>query len=114
MPIKHFFYAFHNTKKMSVFLIFMSIVLSGCATHKKTIVNISQPTPRVTDEDAFDDANEYLYEPPRIYRTWINSRATTDNQVVSAHFRYWVSSQGHWNVPVETEQGQGAELLSPS
>lgn len=89
-------------------------MLSGCATNKKSIVHISQPINHVTDSDAFDDTNQYLYEPPRLYRTWINSRATADNQVVSAHYRYWASTQGHWNVPIETEQGEGADLLRPS
>ena len=115
MLINHLAYPLSDKKKRLLVIILISLLLSACATHKQPVINhISQPINRVTDEDAFDDSNQYLYEPPRIYRTWINSRATNDNQVVSAHYRYWVSSQGHWNVPLETEQGQGADILSPS
>ena len=54
-----------------------------------------------------------VYTPPRVNRTWINTHVTSNNQVAGAHYRYWVSNPGHWNVPISTEAGVGHDLLGP-
>ena len=96
----------------------MLLGLSACASHTAKNIKPScslKPLHPITDETAFQDSHRYLYEPPHIYRTWINARVTRDdNQVMSAHFRYWVASQGRWNVPLETEQGKDADLFTPA
>lgn len=94
-------------------IITLVVLLSSCAIPKKD-TSISIRTQPIKDSEEFEDMGKYLYKPPKIYRTWINSRVTDDNQVVSAHYLYWLPKQGHWNVPIRNQNQRGANILSPA
>lgn len=108
-----------NKKMFQVSLMMLSMfIISGCASHthpssKEMIIQKIEMKDK-PDSDSFDDDNRYVFTPPKIYRTWINSHVTNDNQVTSFYYQYWIADPGHWNVPLHAEPGEGAALLSPA
>ena len=94
----------------AVIVMAVVLVLAGCAGHS----NYENGSYRQYSKTSnFNDDGDYVYSPPKIYRTWINAHTTGDNEVAGSHYRYWVGDPGHWNVPIHTQAGIGADLLGP-
>ena len=78
---------------------------SGCVVKARSLQHLSL---------AQEDEGPYVYTAPQIYRTWINAHVTSNDQVVSPHYRYWVKDPGHWNVPLHTKAGEASLLITPA